>query len=554
MLQSQATSETRPTGGDRRRWVFPLVLVALCGVLYFWFLGATPLEDFDEAYYAIGAREMLARHDLGTPYMNGVPFLQKPVLIYWLIAASFAVFGQSEFSARLLSALLGTGLVLFTYFLGTRLLNRRAGFLAGLALALNYMWIGLSRDASIDIPLVALLTPALFTFYLATRETGARARRLYLVGYPLLGLALLAKGPVPVVAVTIGVVAYLLAARRLRSALREMRLLPGLLLLLAVAVPWYWYELRLHPEFWRIFFIGEHFGHIGGVVARKEPVWGNLRYLLTYFFPWVAFLPGAFVYTFRQTDREHVLRFCSWQVIAVVALFSLPQSKLAHYLAPAFPALALLVGAWLDAWLKHEAMARWPAALGRALLGVFGGVCLLATALLLAPPPFVAQRLAKFGSWQPGPSVVVMLGVLALGFLVAALLGGRWRGVVVPALSAAMFVAGLAFVGGFWPHRALIEALPRWKLARYAAAVLPPSEPFGVYYAKRNSTIFYLGRPIVDLGEWDAAKLQDFLASGRPVAALTHRRFLPELQRGGRPVFVLRESGDYVLVANHPAG
>ena len=71
MLQSQAASETKPAGHDRYRWIFPLVLLALCGVLYFWRLGVTPLEDFDEAYYAIGAREMLARHDLGTPYMNG---------------------------------------------------------------------------------------------------------------------------------------------------------------------------------------------------------------------------------------------------------------------------------------------------------------------------------------------------------------------------------------------------------------------------------------------------------------------------------------------------
>jgi len=85
----------------------PLALIALCSVLFYWRLGVTPLEDFDEAYYAEGARAMLRRGDLGTPYFNGQPFLLKPVLIYWVIAASFRLFGVTEFAARAPAAFLG---------------------------------------------------------------------------------------------------------------------------------------------------------------------------------------------------------------------------------------------------------------------------------------------------------------------------------------------------------------------------------------------------------------------------------------------------------------
>jgi len=154
-------------GQDWHLLVFPLVLLVLCLVMFGWRLGVTPLEDFDEAYYAEGAREMLARGDLLTPYYNGQPFLLKPILIYWLIAAGFSGFGVTEFAARVGSAFLGTLVVLLTYWFGARTLGRRAGFLAGLALALNYMWIDIARDASIDVPLTAALAPALFLAYLA---------------------------------------------------------------------------------------------------------------------------------------------------------------------------------------------------------------------------------------------------------------------------------------------------------------------------------------------------------------------------------------------------
>ncbi|MCJ7749529.1 MAG: glycosyltransferase family 39 protein, partial [Armatimonadetes bacterium] len=90
-------------------------------------LGITPLDDFDEAYYAEGAREMLERGDLGTPYYNGRPFLLKPILIYWLIAAAFRIFGPTEFAARSVSAFFATAIVLLTYCFAARTIGRRAG-------------------------------------------------------------------------------------------------------------------------------------------------------------------------------------------------------------------------------------------------------------------------------------------------------------------------------------------------------------------------------------------------------------------------------------------
>jgi 4-amino-4-deoxy-L-arabinose transferase-like glycosyltransferase len=556
MASPGRTGESRSDGWEtflaRRAWLAPLGLAALCGLLFFWRLGAAPLRDFDEAYYAEGAREMLARGDLLTPYFNGQPFLQKPVLIYWITAAAFRTFGLSEFAARVAPALLGTVVVLATYFFGAATLGRRAGLFAGLALALNYMWLSISRNAYIDAPLVAVLAPALFLFFLASRSPAHTKRWLSVASSLLLGIALLAKGPVPVGVVLVGLLAYLVAARALGRTLREAPLLAGAAAVAAMAVPWYAYELAAQPTFFGVFFIGEHIGHIRGELARSSPIWTNLSYLVMYFAPWMAFLPAALAYAFRQPDRTHVLRFAAWWAIAVVVLFSLPSAKLAHYLAPAFPPMALLVGAWLDAWLSGKPMGRASASAAFVLLGAIGVLCLgVAVYAAMSPPSLRHLLVEKFGRWTPGASAVVMLAALGIGFM-GAVVAARWRrALVVPALVAGMVVTGVTYGGWFEPRRTLIEAQPRKELAQRAAAILPDSEPLGVYYAKRNSTIFYLGRPIVDLGEWEPQRLIEFLSSPRPAAALTHEKLVARVSRATGRVHVLARRGDYVLIANH---
>ena len=531
------------------------MLLALCIVVFGWRLGVTPLEDFDEAYYAEGAREMLARGDLLTPYYNGQPFLLKPVLIYWLIAAAFSGLGVTEFAARVCSAFLGTLVVLITYWFAARTLNPRAGLFAGLALSLNYMWIDIARDASIDVPLTAALAPALFLFFLAMQAGPARKRWLYLACYPLFGLALLAKGPVPAGAALVAVVAFLLAARALRATAAEARVLPGIALVLLVAAPWHVYEVLHQPEFVQIFFLREHFGHLHGELARSEPWWGHLKNMLVYFLPWAAFLPAAFLKAFRETNRTHVLRLAAWWVIAFVVLFSFAGAKLAHYLAPAFPAAALLVGGWLDAWVSRARVSRGAVVFAVSLLGVLALACLAAAALLAAGHPAVMDPLReKYGDWTPGPSALVILGALGLGFLAAcAAVVSRRPGSVPALLSGALLVAGLAHVGWFKPRLAQIQAQPRKELAQFVSAALPESEPLGVYYAKRNSTIFYARRPIVDLGERDHefAGVVDFLFSSAAATLLTHERFVTQLEESLPEVFVWTRRGHYVLVSNH---
>ena len=548
-----------------RRWVCPLALVALCGLLLFWRLGVTPLDDFDEAYYAEGAREMLERGDLGTPYYNGQPFLLKPILIYWLTAGAFRVFGVTEFAARSVSAFFATIVVLAVYWFGRRAIGSRAGFMAGVMLALCYMWVDTGREAMIDMPLTAALAPAMFLFFLGTEAPPERKWRFYLPAYPLLGLALLAKGPAGTVPSLLGLLGYLLWSRTLTRTLREAYLLPGIALTLAVAAPWYVYEGIRQPGFLQTFLIREHFGHLRGELAREDAWWGHLKNLVVGFFPWVMFLPAALVQAFHRDSGRPFLKLCAWWAVAVVVVFSSAGAKLPHYLVPAFPPIALLVAAWFDAWLDGRARAPAAAAAGFGLLGVAGLLLAALAGVAALIPPVVRERIAaQFGAWTPGLAPVVMLTALAAGSLgaAAAFVVGRpsaeggapppARRAVFPLLASAMLVALLAHVGWFKPRLALIQSQPRKELAQLAGAVLPADEPLGVFYAKRNATIFYSLRPIVDLGEWEPEKLVAFLSSPTPATALTHAKFLPHLEKAlpGK-VYLCTRRGDFVLVSNH---
>lgn len=539
-----------------RRWAYPLALLALCGFLYFWRLGLTPLDDFDEAYYAEGAREMTERDDYGTPYYNGEPFLLKPILIYWLIAAAFQLFGVTEFAARSVSAFFATAVVLAVYWFGRRAINARSGFIAGISLALCYMWVDTGREAMIEMPLTAALTPAMLLILLASQRAAEADRpqpaARVLPSYGLLGVALLAKGPAGLVSLA-GVVGYLAWSRRLMGTLRRSCFLPGVLVLALVAAPWYVYESIRQPGFLRVFLLQEHLGHLQGELARDDAWWGHLKNLFVGFYPWIVFLPAALAYAFRRGTEREALRFCAWWGLGVAVLFSFAGAKLPHYLVPALPPMAILISGWFDAWLEGRAATRASHWLGFGLLGLTGLALAVLAVVAALMPPAVRERIAsQFGAWTPGTAPVVMLTALAAGSLGAAAAGAaRQRRAVLPLLAGGMLVALVAHVGWFKPRLALIQSRPRKELAQLAAMALPPEEPLGVFYAKRNATIFYARRPIVDLGEWEPEKLVSFLSSPTPATALTHARFLPLLADSLPRVHLWTRRGDFVLVSNH---
>ncbi|HEY3309474.1 MAG TPA: phospholipid carrier-dependent glycosyltransferase [Desulfuromonadaceae bacterium] len=333
-------------------WLRDLLCLAfLLAIPFIQFLGRLPLIDPDEGRYAEIPREMLEKGDFITPTLNYVKYFEKPPLLYWLNAGSLKLFGVTEFAARLPSALCGLLTVLATYVIASQLYNRRTALISALILATSTGFVLQSRIILTDMLLTCCLTAALGAFIIAAQREGRRSKSLpWYLFYLFCALAVLAKGLIGIVFPAGIIFFYLLLGCRWKL-LREMRLLSGLLLFLAIASPWFVAVSLANPEFARFFFIHEHFERFTSTVhGRYQPVWFFLPVLLGTMLPWSFFIPGALIKAWRDRYQDQIkssLYLLIWTSL-IFLFFSKSNSKLIPYILPIFPPLAILIACRID--------------------------------------------------------------------------------------------------------------------------------------------------------------------------------------------------------------
>jgi hypothetical protein len=336
-----------------------LLLLALSLPFLFVKLGM-PLLDPDEGLYASIAQEMLSRGDWVIPHVNGLPYLEKPPLYFWLTALTFRLVGPTEWAVRLWSALATLGAVLLTWRIGRRLYGARAGLLAGLVLATvvgNALYV---RKASADQLFVFCLTLAMYGF-LRDVERPDRGRARFLWLYVGAALSVLAKGfaglvfPVLIVGISL-----LLVRRRVpRLSWRDLNLARGVPVFLVIAAPWHLLAAWRSPTLFGFYVLDNHllrFLDARRFVEDDVPI-STLGFLIASFlwaFPW-----GVFALARPAPATSAVARWrpvvVAW-VFVIVGLFALSRFKHEYYALPAFPALAILVGA---AWASGRDIGRW---------------------------------------------------------------------------------------------------------------------------------------------------------------------------------------------------
>jgi 4-amino-4-deoxy-L-arabinose transferase-like glycosyltransferase len=359
-----------------------LFLTVLFGIAFFLLLGHFALIEPDEGRYAEIPREMLERGDFITPVLNYVKYFEKPVLLYWLNAISFFVFGQNEFAARFPSALAGLLTVLLTYHTGRTLFGRREGMMAALILGSSVGFLVQGRYNIIDMTLTFCMTATLACFIMAVQAEVRWQGRYYYLMYFFAALTVLAKGLIGIVLPGFIIAGYILLSRRW-SILREMRLVTGTLLFLLIAAPWFVLVSLKNPEFARFFFIHEHFERfLTKVHKRYEPPWFFIPVLIGCMLPWSFFFPSAALSAWRErrsTGADALLFLALW-VILIFGFFSASNSKLIPYILPVFPALALLTGR------AFAIAAELPGRVFAVTVPVLGAVlCIMGAGLLLYP-------------------------------------------------------------------------------------------------------------------------------------------------------------------------
>jgi 4-amino-4-deoxy-L-arabinose transferase-like glycosyltransferase len=390
---------TRRTSGGWLRDL--LILILVLGIPFFQYLGALPLIDPDEGRYAEIPREMLERGDLITPTLNYVKYFEKPPLLYWINAASMKIFGLNEFAARFPSALCGLLAVLTTYITSRHLYGRRAALFSALILGTAAGFVLQSRIILTDMLLTFCLTAALGAFIVASqREERQHSWALpWYLFYLFCACAVLAKGLIGIVFPAGIIFCYLVLSWRWKL-LTEMRLGSGILLFLAVSVPWFVAVSIRNPEFAHFFFIREHFERFTSTVHdRNQPFWFFVPVLLGTMLPWSFFIPGALVRAWR--DRHHEqdrvgIYLLVW-VVLILLFFSISSSKLIPYILPVFPPLAMLIGHHIDIQIEKRGRELKVAAI---LLGTVLSVLGVAILCYSHLPWIVSQLVGLIPAWS----------------------------------------------------------------------------------------------------------------------------------------------------------
>jgi len=459
-----------------------MIVAAAAIVVFFTGLGTPYLWDEDEPKNAACAREMLEAGNWVVPQFNYQLRTDKPILLYWLMMASYAVFGVGEFAARFWSATLAVGTVLLTYQLGRRLYRPEVGLWAGLAMAGCLMFAASGRAATPDSTLIFCTTLTMFLFVrFGGVLQGVLSRGGYAAMYGAMSLAVLAKGPVGVV-LPVGIlglfllcrgqqrrtagdrfeigdgtlsavqpvsrfspppwrraltsIVQTLAPRRLVEAAWSLRPFTALLVLAVVALPWYVLVGLRTDGAWLEGFLGKH--NVGRFTAPMEghggPVFYYIVAVLVGFFPWSCFLPLAVYRLVRRlaapTDDagRAADTFVACWAGAYLGFFSLAGTKLPSYVLPCYPALAVVCGVLIDEWVRR------PAVVSRGWFRAALVTPAVVGTVLVVALPIVAGYLLPGEQWLGALGVSLIVGAAALAWAM------QRRPAAVPAVFAVMAV------------------------------------------------------------------------------------------------------------------
>ena len=535
-ISTLPTSEDGYRVPQRLRAVSYCALVLVFVAVYLGSVFSPPLLDDADSTHAEAAREMFVTGDYVTLHVNGVRYLEKAPLPYWLVAIGYHIFGVNEFATRLPMALSVMFLGLLAFVWGRRAFGERAGVYAAVFV---YTAAGVFLFTRILIPdvLLSLLIAASLYFFLTGLEPQSAAWRWY-AGYICMALGVLTKGLIAL-AFPAGAAFIYLAVTSEWKRWREFRLLSGLALFLLIATPWHILAgLRNtggqngHGFFW-FYFVNEHFLRFLGKRYPRDynklpsTLYWSLH--LVWLFPWSMYLPAAIrtIADVRKekpaTDFAARTRLMCWVLAGLILVFFAISTNQEYYTFPAYLPLLMLLADGITrceasecdqhvrkGWLRSSAGII-------AVIGVAAGIVLFALLWKSRHLPFepdIGNVLAKHNMDTDTLSTSHMLDLSYESFAALRLPAtlAAFTLLLVPALSfllrirrrhyaatwamalgmAIFLIAAHIALGRFGPY------LSSRDLARQIAARAKPQDRVMIYgdQAFGSSLLFYLQRPI----------------------------------------------------------
>jgi 4-amino-4-deoxy-L-arabinose transferase-like glycosyltransferase len=514
-------------------WLPRLRWLAIGWIVVFWRLGYPALLDPDEAHYAELTREMLQSGSWLVPLLDGRPYIDKPVLFHWLQGASVKLLGETEFATRLPSALAALALFAGIRWCGTILMGEEVGEWGAIMFATIPATFALSSIGLFDMVFTAFLFGAVGSLLVAAER---RSRRVECVGYALLTLAVMTKGPVALVLVGLFLGGAWAAGGRMRERVSRLRWITGLLAVAAAASPWFvWMALRFGRQFVEGYLLAGNLWYFTQPEVFSTRAVSHTFYVRAFagaFFPWSVVVVGRGVDLVRRARTGLTIateeRLLWLWTIVVIGFFTIARFKLDHYIFPAAPACCLIAArAWRES--ADDTRSACPATRMSILL--------MAGALIVA---------GSFGSvlfdlnlelpWSATAlPIALMVGGIAL-LTVSAIRG--WRVPRTAGIVVAMLLVVYAVV--------VTIGYPVFERTRATSVIAqdlrentPSDTAVGLYRLERwrASMRYYLGRPITRIETPD--EMRAFLSSPGRVYVVLRRVEYQKLRALHLPVYAL---------------
>jgi 4-amino-4-deoxy-L-arabinose transferase-like glycosyltransferase len=429
MLSNQPSFLTAP--------ILRLLLLAALAVSFFLNLHAIPLFDLDEGAFSEATREMFERGDFISTYLDGQPRYDKPILIYWLQALSVWVFGVNEFAFRLPSALAASLWVGAVFLFTRRVRDERSGLIAGFITATAFEVSVMASAATADALLNLFIAGSMFCVFLYWRER----RNLWLyASFVLIGLGFLTKGPVAVLIPLVVSLLFFSLRGEFRLWLRLVFNPVGIVIFLAIVLPWYVAQYLKEGD---AFIQGFFFKHnIDRFQSPMEQHSGSLLYYLPVLLLAVLPFTGLLVATLARAKtllKDDLGLFGLLWFGFVLAFFSLSGTKLPHYLLYGLTGLFVLMAVTLQE-MRSRFWLFLPALLWFALLLLLPEI--IGMALPSVKDSFAREMVAGYA--EHFSAAYRLFFIFALLFSLGCMLLKRFRAEEKLLLSGLVSVLGLS--------------------------------------------------------------------------------------------------------------
>jgi 4-amino-4-deoxy-L-arabinose transferase-like glycosyltransferase len=466
-------------------------------------LGGPAITDSDEAFYAEAAREMVESGDWLTPRYNYANRFQKPVLFYWLVAATYEVTGPTEWAARFPAALSGIGLAVLTWACARRWFDDDSGLVAGVVLGTSLGAVAIARLSLPDLPLALFISLAIALGIEAFLVPDRPRRSVAALAGAAAGAAFLTKGPVGIVIPTLVVGGLVIVERRWR-ALAHAPLFVAVAACAAIGAPWYVAMTREHgTAYLQSFFIGDNLERFATERFNEpRPLWFYLPIVMGGMLPWSPYFAlwvadAVTAVRRRLVPSAVVIRIALWAALPLL-LFTASIGKQPRYILPMLPPLAIGVAAALRARRAASADDAPGLLLRVSALATGVAVAVLGAVLAALPPDAIgASRL-----WLTGGGLAT-----ALAGTLAAMAGWRRPQQSWPLTAGAAIVLLLSAQFGLFSTAG--DDSVKQVAARIRA--LPPATAWTAHDVLVRNLVFYVGRR--EAGPFDDAGLVRFLGS-----------------------------------------